>query len=74
MNYEVNRLDRELWSFQNLMNLTGEVKETFDTLPRLLGLEAWRRVVYPMGPRTLHRQLYVYRLSQPAALRPACGC
>ena len=46
MNYDVHRLDRELWSFPNL-NLTGKVKETFDTLPWLHGLEAWRRVVAP---------------------------
>ena len=39
MNYDVHRLDRELWSFLNLI-LTGKVKETFDTLPRLHGLEA----------------------------------
>jgi hypothetical protein len=59
MNYDVNRLDRELWSLLNL-NLPGKVTKTFDTLPRLHGLEAWRRVVYPMGPRTLHRQLSMY--------------
>ena len=34
--------------------------ETFDILSRLHGLEAWRRVVYPRGPRTLRRRLSMY--------------
>ena len=58
-NIAATRLDRELWSFLNL-NLTGDAKMTFDNLPRLQGFEAWRKVVVPMGPRTLSRLMTLY--------------
>ena len=73
MNHDVHRLDRELLFFLNL-NLTGKVKETFDTLPGLHGLEAWRRVVYPWCTYVASAVVHVYRHPQPSALRAACGC
>ena len=59
LNLEARRLDRELWSFLNL-NLTGEAKKTFDSVPLLHGFEAWRQIVVPIEPRTLHRKMGMY--------------
>ena len=69
LNLEARRLDRELWSFLNL-NLTGEAKVTFNSIPRLHGFEAWRQVVVPIEPRTLHRKMGMYMdVHHPARAR-----
>ena len=57
------RLSRELWSFLNL-NVVGEgareARRTFDAVGLHEGFDAWRRIVGPMAPRTLHRQHGLY--------------
>ena len=57
------RSNRELWSFLNL-NVAGlharEARRLFDGVQRLHGLEAWRRIVVPIEPKSAMRLTAMY--------------
>ena len=63
---EPDKLARDIWSWLNF-NLTGTYKVTFDNVPDLQGFEAWRRVVVPLGAKTLARRHELYsKIHTPA--------
>ena len=48
------RLDRDLWGYVSLtLGVDTTARNTFRNVPRLQGFEAWRRVVVPLGPKTM---------------------
>ena len=50
--HEASELSRNLWGYLNLA-LAGSVQaKVFNQVPRLHGLEAWRRLVVPLRPRS----------------------
>ena len=57
MDISVERLSMDLWAFLNLC-FHGEQKLTFNNVEPGNGLDAWRRIVVPIGPRSdaqIHR-------------------
>ena len=57
------KLSREVWGFLNLSisgDRAAEAKMVFNNTPMLQGLEAWRRIVVPLKPRTLARKHELY--------------
>jgi hypothetical protein len=53
--FDMIQASQGLWAFLNL-NLVGSARAKFDKAPRLNGFDVWRRVVYPMAPKSVaHR-------------------
>ena len=62
------KISRDLWGFLNLC-LHGEQKVAFNNVAAGNGLDAWRRVVAPIGPRSdaqLHRMYKAVHNPMPA--------
>ena len=52
---------KQLWSYLNLaLGQQGEQRVVFNNVDSLNGLEAWRRIVAPLGSRTLAHQHSLY--------------
>ena len=65
--FDLVQADRDLWSFLNL-NVTGMKAEgKFRTVKRLRGLEAWRVIVDPIEPKTLHQAPRAAQAGSPSS-------